>query len=235
MAELFKKAYNKIAKEIAPNNPQFQIRELTEQELADKAEKKRQEKAEYKAYAEKYKKQKPEKKKPVKQSETEHGKKLASELIQDGIGIIRVTVYEDGYVRLGDQIEKLVSVSGDAQISQKTGLGRSVATVATMFTPFPAFNLLSPNARGRAALSFVTDKQVKVISTTYVDKSVLDKFEKLRAAAAAAILANTPQEAEGTSSGGNDLGQQLRQLGELHQQGMLTDEEFASAKAKLIG
>ena len=56
MAELFKKAYNKIAKEIAPNKPQFQIRELTEQELADKAEKKRQEKAEYKAYAEKYKK-----------------------------------------------------------------------------------------------------------------------------------------------------------------------------------
>lgn len=234
MAELFKKAYNKLAKEIAPNNPQFQLRELTDEELAQKAEQKRQEKAEYKAYAEKYKKQKPEKNKPVKQREAEHGKKLASELIQDGIGLIRVTVYEDGYVRIGDQIEKLVSVSGDAQISQKTGLGRSVATVATMFTPFPAFNLLSPNARGRAALSFVTDKQVKVISTTYVDKSVLDKFEKLRAAAAAAILANTPLESE-SSSPANDLGQQLQQLGELHQKGILTDEEFATAKAKLIG
>jgi Short C-terminal domain len=28
---------------------------------------------------------------------------------------------------------------------------------------------------------------------------------------------------------------QLRQLGELHQQGVLTDEEFAAQKAKLLG
>jgi hypothetical protein len=29
--------------------------------------------------------------------------------------------------------------------------------------------------------------------------------------------------------------EQLRQLGELHQQGILTDEEFAAQKAKLLG
>jgi Short C-terminal domain len=29
--------------------------------------------------------------------------------------------------------------------------------------------------------------------------------------------------------------EQLRQLGELHQQGVLTDEEFAQQKAKLLG
>jgi Short C-terminal domain len=29
--------------------------------------------------------------------------------------------------------------------------------------------------------------------------------------------------------------EQLRQLGELHQQGVLTDEEFAAQKAKLLG
>jgi hypothetical protein len=29
--------------------------------------------------------------------------------------------------------------------------------------------------------------------------------------------------------------EQLRQLGELHQQGVLTDEEFASQKARLLG
>jgi hypothetical protein len=29
--------------------------------------------------------------------------------------------------------------------------------------------------------------------------------------------------------------EQLKQLGELHQQGILTDEEFAAQKAKLLG
>lgn len=234
MAELFKKAYNKLAKEIAPNNPQFQLRELTEQELAEKAEQKRQEKAEYRRYAEEYKKQKPDSKKAEKSGKSDHGKKLASEVVQDGITLVRVTVFEDGYVKIGNKVEKLVSVSGDAQIIQKTGLGRSVATVATMFTPFPAFNLLSPNARGRAALSLVTDKGVKVISTSYVDRGVLDIYEKLRAAAAAAIQANAPAEFVGDSSASKDLGEQLKQLAELHQQGVLSDEEFAAAKAKLI-
>lgn len=34
---------------------------------------------------------------------------------------------------------------------------------------------------------------------------------------------------------GPDPIEQLRQLGELHQQGVLTDEEFAAQKAKLLG
>ena len=36
-------------------------------------------------------------------------------------------------------------------------------------------------------------------------------------------------------SGGNDQIEQLKQLGELHAQGILTDEEFAAQKAKLLG
>lgn len=36
-------------------------------------------------------------------------------------------------------------------------------------------------------------------------------------------------------AGGSALGNQLNQLAELHKQGVLTDEEFASAKAKLLG
>jgi hypothetical protein len=34
---------------------------------------------------------------------------------------------------------------------------------------------------------------------------------------------------------GDDLSGQLQQLAALHQQGILTDQEFAAAKAKLIG
>jgi hypothetical protein len=34
---------------------------------------------------------------------------------------------------------------------------------------------------------------------------------------------------------GDDLGAKLKQLGDLHDQGVLTDEEFSSAKSKLLG
>jgi hypothetical protein len=36
-------------------------------------------------------------------------------------------------------------------------------------------------------------------------------------------------------SGGPDQIEQLKQLGELHSQGVLTDEEFAVQKAKILG
>jgi hypothetical protein len=36
-------------------------------------------------------------------------------------------------------------------------------------------------------------------------------------------------------SGGGDLVAQLQQLDQLHQQGVLNDQEFAAAKAKLLG
>jgi hypothetical protein len=36
-------------------------------------------------------------------------------------------------------------------------------------------------------------------------------------------------------AGGGDQIEQLKQLGELHAQGILTDEEFAAQKAKILG
>jgi hypothetical protein len=37
------------------------------------------------------------------------------------------------------------------------------------------------------------------------------------------------------ASGENDTVTQLKQLGELHDQGILTDDEFAAQKAKILG
>jgi len=37
------------------------------------------------------------------------------------------------------------------------------------------------------------------------------------------------------AAGGQDVIQQLKDLGELHAQGILTDEEFAAQKAKILG
>ena len=44
-----------------------------------------------------------------------------------------------------------------------------------------------------------------------------------------------PPPAAAAPAGGGDLVGQLKQLGELHPQGAITDEEFAAAKAKLLG
>jgi hypothetical protein len=44
-----------------------------------------------------------------------------------------------------------------------------------------------------------------------------------------------PQPAAAPAAAAPDPIEQLRQLGELHQQGVLTDEEFAAQKARLLG
>jgi len=42
-------------------------------------------------------------------------------------------------------------------------------------------------------------------------------------------------QAPAPAAGGQDQIEQLKQLGELHAQGVLTDEEFAVQKAKILG
>lgn len=224
MAELFKKAFNKLASEIAPNNPEFQLRELSPEELALKSEQKKAAKAEQKEVAK------------IAKEESGHGNKVASVMIQDGIGLVRIAIYDRGYIKIGNKIERLLSINGDSQIAKKTGLGRSVATLATFATPFPAFNLLSPGARGRITLTVVTDKQTRIFSTDMVVESTLKDYEKLRAAGSAVLqriqLESEPNSAQ--SSQADDLALQLKSLSDLHAQGILSDEEFAAAKAKLL-
>lgn len=56
-----------------------------------------------------------------------------------------------------------------------------------------------------------------------------------QAYAAPAPTYAAPPPAPVAPSGGDDLVSQLKQLGELHTQGAITDEEFSAAKAKLLG
>jgi len=54
-------------------------------------------------------------------------------------------------------------------------------------------------------------------------------YQQQQAAAAAAPPPQAP------AGGGQDQIEQLKQLADLHSQGILTDEEFAAAKAKALG
>jgi hypothetical protein len=44
-----------------------------------------------------------------------------------------------------------------------------------------------------------------------------------------------PPEAAASPAAGDDTIERLKELGELHDKGVLTDEEFAAQKAKLLG
>ena len=46
---------------------------------------------------------------------------------------------------------------------------------------------------------------------------------------------NAPAAPAPVGGGGQDVVEQIKQLADLHQQGILTDEEFAAQKAKLLG
>jgi hypothetical protein len=58
-------------------------------------------------------------------------------------------------------------------------------------------------------------------------------YEQGRQAAAAEPAAAPPAAAPGAAGG--EVPTRLAELGKLHDQGVLTDEEFAQAKAKLLG
>jgi hypothetical protein len=59
------------------------------------------------------------------------------------------------------------------------------------------------------------------------------QIEQMKAQQAAA--AAPPAAAAPAPAGGTDLNSQLMQLAQLHSAGVLNDEEFAQAKAKLLG
>ncbi len=62
-----------------------------------------------------------------------------------------------------------------------------------------------------------------------------EKDEQQQAQQQQAPAAPPPSAPAATAPGGDDRLAQLQQLGELKQQGILTDEEFAAEKARILG
>jgi len=92
---------------------------------------------------------------------------------------------------------------------------------------------------GRPGLVGTMARTAVVVGTaTAVSGSVKNKQEQKHEAAeqqtAAAQAAAAPAPAP-EASAADDPMEKVKQLGELHAQGLLTDEEFAAAKAKALG
>ena len=70
----------------------------------------------------------------------------------------------------------------------------------------------------------------KAQNEAYEAQAAQDQAAQAQAAQAQA----TQAQAQAAQQSGDDILDQIKKLGELHESGTLTDEEFASAKAKLL-
>lgn len=129
--------------------------------------------------------------------------------------------------------EKLIDVTATADFSNKTGLGRAVVGVATV-----GLNIVATsNMRGDIYVSIVTEKTTHVIHLTQPSERSVKTARKIEATGKGLVsrlnqiahtqVASTPERF--------DIAEQLAKIVDLHASGVLSDEDFSNAKAKIIG
>jgi Short C-terminal domain len=176
-----------------------------------------------------------------------------SPVISHRFGSSYITIYQKGYVQVKGMFglatsppEKLVAIQYSADVQKKTGLGRAAGAVLTN-----GLNLfVSPNRRGDIYLTIVTETATHPLKVDPPTASDMASAQALEAAGNAVLealaresqsrkkVAKKPKTSEKTEKSpkkSDDLADQLSQLAKLHQKGVLTDQEFASAKKKLLG
>lgn len=164
----------------------------------------------------------------------------------------QVTLFANGFVTVGmgfgqPKYEKLVAIKADRAVQDKSTGGRALAATATM-----GVSTLYSNENFKTFLTIVTEdntfslqahgaRTYKVaLSLATAGTALLESAAKgtppSAAAAPTAQITPPTTQATGTSSTpASDLATQLRDLAALHEGGVLSDEEFAAAKARVLG
>jgi hypothetical protein len=162
-------------------------------------------------------------------------------------GGCRVTIYRNGFIKVGNivglfagQPEELLEISGDTEITKKSGAGRVVGAALTAGGSI----LASANQRGNIYLSFATSNQVYSLNSGSGQDWDIMNMRKLVAAGKAAISKRESlqnNESVTTSDGDSDQGgtqgieERLQKLADLREKGLLDEEEYKASKAKLLG
>ena len=156
-----------------------------------------------------------------------------------------VRIYSKGFVSIGlfgagkRPPEKLKQISGNADVTKKTGIGRGIGFVAT----WGANVMFSPNKRGDIYLVIVTDKRSHQLHTSPPTKQTMQTFHLLLTAGQSVLKSgNDTQEPSiqnviSTSTPGRalHLSEEIEKLGKLHSNGILSEEEFETAKKRVLG
>jgi hypothetical protein len=147
-------------------------------------------------------------------------------------------VYGDGF----PLPQKLIAISGDANVTKKSGLGRGIGAVVTApLTGMLVSSLDGSNMRGDVYLTIVTDVKTHTIHIDMKNQmksaNPVGEMQKLVTTGEALIKQNqiAPQVEASTQQSAPDLASQLSSLNDLFQSGVLSESEFNSAKAKILG
>lgn len=152
------------------------------------------------------------------------------EIARESLHFKTIRFFEKGYVSIGSgKPEKLIDVTTYADVSKKSGLGRGIVAVAS-----GGLNLHSTNMRGDINITIVTDVKTHLIHVSPPSENSLSTARKIEATGKG-LLARLNAGGPVNSAPTDDLASQLAKLVDLHEAGALTDDEFTSAKAKLLG
>lgn len=154
----------------------------------------------------------------------------------DGVGT-ELQIYENGEFAVATRLrgqscrERLISIDYDSDsMRRKSMTGRGLAAMTT-----GGLSLAASNNRGVVYLTLVGDTSgVHTFTTRNPDGFVLDN---LRAAKAVGdgVIARTGASTNVPVATEADLVTQIQALLSMHEQGVLSGEEFAAAKARLLG
>lgn len=205
-------------------------KEAKEQERAAKAEERKAESTKKRAELEaRIQARKDDKARQVLDNLQTFGKVISREFLASKT----ITFYEKGYVSVAlfgsGTPEKLIDITTNADVSKKTGLGRGIVAVAS-----GGLNLVSSNMRGDINVTIVTDATTHLIHVSPPSETSLKTARKIEATGKG-LLARLNSGGQPSSAPAADLASQIAKLVDLNKAGVLTDEEFSAAKAKLLG
>lgn len=155
-----------------------------------------------------------------------------------------VQIYSKGYVRIygffgrDAPYQKLLGISASADVSKKTVIGRGIVAAMTL-----GANLMyTPNKRGDLYLTISTDQETHVLHMSPPSKRDLQAMHKLATAGQAVldtvgnlhVRIDTPMDRNNESIGSLSIAEEISKLGVLRDSGLLSEDEFLSAKRKLL-
>jgi hypothetical protein len=173
------------------------------------------------------------------QEEEQYGKVITTATLSN---FRSVSLHSKGYVSgVGPRPEKLIAISGEANVVKKSALGRGLGAVVSLpLSGFTVSNLDSHNLRGDVYITIVTNVKTHSIHVDLAKQiagtNPVGEMQKLVTAGEALIkqLGATVSNPTINTKVTDDLASQLSKLNHLYQSGALSEGEFSAAKSKLL-
>lgn len=169
---------------------------------------------------------------------------VSEEIASGKVGWTKVRIFKSGYVTINDGVpEKLMAISSSVNVSKKTGAGQAIGQTALFLGSAGVLSGGTSNRRGDVYLTIVTELKTHSLHEDLNSVSAsLKNYEsektvlELEAAGNAALnqLQNFGNEINEMASNPFSLSEELSNIKNLYDSGVLTKEEFEKAKHKLL-